>query len=65
LLRWWDEPVFGVFVSLNFPPVVVEEEVMVSAEQDAVGEICFAVVSFPEDDVVGFGVARVWRTVIG
>jgi hypothetical protein len=40
-------------VAGDFPPVVVEQQVMVSAQQDPVCKIGAAVVAFPEDDVVG------------
>ena len=39
---------------MGFPAVVVEEEVVVSAEEDAVGEVGAAFVSGPVGDVVAF-----------
>jgi hypothetical protein len=54
---WRDERIAGV-VALDFPVVVVHEQVMVSAEQDPVFKIGFAVVAPPVIDVVGFGPRR-------
>ena len=38
----------------DFPLVVVEEEVVVSAEEDSVGEVGASGVSYPVGDVVAF-----------
>jgi hypothetical protein len=43
----------------------VQEQVVVFAEQDPVGDVGLAVVPFPLVDVVGLGLARVWWTVFG
>lgn len=48
------EPVF-VVVAGDVPAVVVEEQVVVSAEEDSVVDVGAAVISFPVLDVVGFG----------
>jgi len=56
---WWGEPVFAVVVAVDVPAVVVEQQVVVFAEEDSVGDIGSAVFGGPFVDVVGFGVARV------
>src|SRR5690554_2657181 len=50
----WVEPVGAAF-SGDVPVVVVEEHVVVSAQQDPVREVGVAVISGPLVDVVGFG----------
>jgi hypothetical protein len=48
--------------SCDVPAVVVEEEMVVLAEQDAVSDVGPAVIPFPLVDVMRFGLARVWWT---
>jgi hypothetical protein len=43
----------------------VEQQVVVFAERNSVSDIGLAAVFEPLVDVMNFGVARVWRTVIG
>ena len=50
----WGEPVLAVLVAGDVPAVVVEEEVVVFAEEDAVGDVGLAVVGDVFVDVVGF-----------
>ena len=50
---WGLEPVVVVGVG-DFPVVVVEEEVVSSAEEDSVVDVGGSVVSVPVCDVVGF-----------
>ena len=56
MVGWWDEPVFGLggASSFDLPVVVVEEEMVVFAEEQSVGDVGAAVVSGPVLDVVGF-----------
>ena len=56
MVGWWNEPVFrlGGASSFDFPVVVVEEEMVVFAEEQSVGDVGAAVVSGPVLDVVGF-----------
>ena len=53
-----DEEVLGAVAS-DAPVVVVDEHVVVPAEQDPVGEIALPTVAFPLVEVVRFGLARV------
>ena len=46
-----------MIVAFNLPVVVVKKQVVVSAEQYAVGQVSFAVVACPLVDVMGFGPA--------
>ena len=52
---WWDEPVLAFVVAFDVPAVVVNEEVVRFAQQDAVGDVGFAVLGRPFVDVVCFG----------
>ena len=54
---WWDEPVGGA-VAFDFPVVVVDEEVMVSTQEDPVFDVRFAVVAMPVADVMCFRPGR-------
>ena len=64
LVGWGNQPVPVRFVAGDVPPVVVEQQVVVAAEQDAVGQVGVAAVSFPVHDVVGFGPGR-WPVAAG
>jgi uncharacterized protein (DUF58 family) len=61
-LNGWDEPVPGACIragfSPDFPAAIVEQEVVVPAEEDSVSDICPAAVFGPEHDVVGFAPGR-------
>ena len=52
----WDQPIFAASrpASLDLPVVIVQEEMVVFAEQDSVGHVGAATVSGPVVDVVGF-----------
>ncbi|HEX4443986.1 MAG TPA: hypothetical protein VHZ81_10480 [Galbitalea sp.] len=50
-----NEPILAAITSSNLPVVVVKEQMMMFAEQDAVGDIRFAVVGGTFIDVVSFG----------